>query len=172
MDKKSYIQVGYIQGVFGIKGWLKVFSYCRPKEQILEYTSWQLRTTVGEIDYQLEEGQVHGQSIIVKLYGVDTRNDAEQLRESEIWIATTELAKLSSGEYYWYQLTGLEVVTLQGLSLGVISRLIETGANDVLVVRKNTDSQEILIPYVPKEIIIDVDLEQKKMTVDWQADYI
>lgn len=174
MDKNSHIKIGYIQAAFGIKGWLKIFSYCRPKQQILKYTYWQLRSANDEKTFQLEEGQLHGQGIIVKLAGIDDRNEAELLCGAEIWIASSELEALSNGEYYWFQLTGLEVVTTQGERLGVISHLIETGANDVLVIKGKDDSatKEILIPYIPDEVIKDVDLKSKTMLVDWQADYI
>ena len=149
-----------------------MYSYCRPKEQILDYPLWQLRDNENEQTYKLEEGKQHGTGIIAKLSKVDTRNQAEALVHSEIWVSTKELLVLPEGEYYWFELTGLNVVTLDGQSLGSVIRLMETGANDVLVVANDSDADEILIPYIRDEVIKKVDLNKKCITVDWQPDYL
>lgn len=170
MGQDSHLQVGIIQGAFGIKGWLKIFSYCRPKEQILDYTTWQVRTREHEKSYVLEQGKQHGNGIIAQLQGIDTCTQAETLKAAEIWVATTELSDLPAGEYYWYQLMGLKVVGVNGQSLGIIDRLLETGANDVLVV-KSAIAEEILIPYIRGDVVKEVDLDQKMVTVAWQVDF-
>lgn len=171
MDQTSFIQLGYIQDAFGIKGWLKVFSYCRPRAQILDYKTWQLRTNSNENSYLLQQGKQHGNRIIAKLSGIDTRTQAETLAPAEIWVPTCELSQLPAGEYYWYQLTDLNVVTVDGQILGKVERLIETGANDVLVVISDPDSEEILIPYIRGDVVKEVDLDQQLMIVDWQTDF-
>lgn len=167
----SQIQVGYIQGVFGIKGWLKVFSYCRPKEKIFEYPIWVLRLDDAENSYQLEQGKKHGAALIAKLSGVATRTISEALGGAKIWVPTSSLEVLSDGEFYWYQLFGLEVKNLQGLTMGRVARLMETGANDVIVVETQTNPKQILIPYVPDKVIKNIDLDKSLMIVDWQIDY-
>ena len=172
MGQDSNIQLGYIQGVFGIKGWIKVYSYCRPKEQILDYPVWQLRNNENEQSYNLEEGRQHVTSIIARLSNVNSRNQAEALIHSEIWVTTEELSVLPEGEFYWHELTGLNVVTLDGQSLGYVIRLMETGANDVLVVANESDAKEILIPYIRDEVIKNVDLNKKHIIVDWQPNYL
>ncbi len=158
-------------GAFGIKGWLKVFSYCRPRAQIFDYKTWQLRIDDNEKSYALEQGKPHGNGIIAKLSGIDTRTQAETLAAAEIWVSTSKLSKLPAGEYYWYQLTGLKVVTVDGQILGKIERLLQTGANDVLVVKSDPDSEEILIPYIRGDVIKEVDLDQQLMIVDWQTGF-
>ena len=171
MGHPPVIQIGYIQGVFGIKGWLKVFSFCRPKEQILRYTTWQLHFNGDEKSFPIEQGKEHGAGIIVKLAGIDTRTQAEALNKATIWVPVSDLAQLSKDEYYWYQLIGLNVETIEGQSLGIIEHLIETGANDVLVVTNIANKQQILIPYIRGKVVKQVDLDQKLMIVDWQIDY-
>ncbi len=171
MGQPSFIQVGYIQGVFGIKGWLKAFSYCRPKEQIFDYLSWQLRFDNNEKLYQFEQGKQHGSSIIVKLAGTETRTEAEYLKRASIWVPISALAKLSEDEFYWYQLIGLQVENINGQRLGNVERLMETGANDVVVVANHTDQQQLLIPYVRGEVVIEINLDQNLMIVDWHIDY-
>lgn len=172
MSQDSHIQVGHIQGVFGIKGWLKVFSHCRPKEQILNYANWQLRSPSGEMVYEIQEGKVHSNGIVVKFQSISDRTQAELLKGSEIWVAKNQLLDLQEGEYYWFQLEGLTVVTLDGKALGQVEKMMETGANDVLVVREEGSKEEILIPYVREQVVKRVDLQQKTITVDWQKDYM
>lgn len=167
----THIQLGAIQGVFGIKGWLKIFSFCRPKEQILAYSNWELRTFSNVNVYGLQEGKLHGNSVVAKLQNIDDRTQAETLVRAEIWIAKSELPDLAKDEFYWFQLEGLTVISVDGEQLGQVKRMMETGANDVIVVQDETVKQEILIPYVHERVVKCVDLEKKTITVDWQKDY-
>ncbi len=171
MVQDSYIQVGQIQGVFGIKGWLKIFSHCRPKEQIFEYLNWQLRAPKGVDTYELQGGKPHGNGLIAKLKYVDDRTHAETLKGAEIWVAKSELSELEDDEHYWYELEGLKVINEAGEYLGDVKKLLETGANDVLVVTNETGQPEILIPYIKDQVIKGVDLEKNTITVDWLRDY-
>ena len=171
MDQAPGIQLGHVLGAFGIKGWLKIYSYCRPKAQILEYELWQLRLEQGEKVYRLNEGKQHGNGIVVRLSGVDTRTAAEALRDAQIWVPAADLPPLPAGEYYWHQLIGLDVVTVAGQKLGKIEHLMETGAHDVLVITGEGGGGEILIPYVQGQVVKEVDPDRKLVTVDWQAEF-
>ena len=157
--------------MYGIKGWLKIFSFCRPKEQILDYLTWELRTSSNTDIYNLQEGKLHGNGVVVKLQYIDDRTQAETLIHAEIWVAKNELPSLAKDEFYWFQLKGLSVVNADGDLLGHVKKMMETGANDVLVVQDKADQQEILIPYVREHVVKYVDLEEKIITVDWQIDY-
>lgn len=172
MSQDSHIQVGHIQGVFGIKGWLKVFSHCRPKEQILDYINWQLRSSSGIAEYQLQQGKLHSNGIVIKFKDINDRNQAELFKGSEIWVAKSELSDLNDDEFYWFQLEGLHVENIEGEVLGKVVRMMETGANDVMVVKDAAAKEEILIPYVREQVIKQVNLETKTITVDWQIDYM
>ena len=167
----THIQLGAIQGVFGIKGWLKIFSFCRPKEQILDYSRWELRTLNNADVYVLQEGKLHGNGIVAKLQNIDDRTQANTLVRAEIWVAKSELPDLAKDEFYWFQLEGLTVISVDGVQLGRVKRMMETGANDVIVVQDETEKQEILIPYVREQVVKRVDLEKRIITVDWQKDY-
>ncbi|MCY3803417.1 MAG: ribosome maturation factor RimM [Gammaproteobacteria bacterium] len=171
MGQHPGIQVGYVQGAFGIKGWLRIHSFCRPKEQILEYASWDLRMGHLENSYQPDQGRLHGHGVVVHLSGIDTRTQAEALKRAQIWVSTVQLPSLPAGEYYWYQLIGLDVKTVAGQGLGRIERLMETGTHDVLVVKDGDSGTEVLIPYLPGDVVKEVDLEHKRMTVDWLLEY-
>lgn len=167
----THIQLGAIQGVFGIKGWLKIFSFCRPKEQILDYSRWELRTLNNADVYVLQEGKLHGNGIVAKLQNIDDRTQAKTLVRAEVWVAKSELPDLAKDEFYWFQLEGLTVISVDGEQLGRVKRMMETGANDVIVVQDDTEKQEILIPYVREQVVKRVDLEKRTITVDWQKDY-
>lgn len=167
----THIQLGAIQGVFGVKGWLKIFSFCRPKEQILDYPDWELRLSGKVNQCTLQQGKLHGSGIVAKFHNINDRNQAELLIRAEIWVAKSELPDLAGEEFYWFQLEGLAVINVDGEPFGQVKKMMETGANDVMVVKNDIDKEEILIPYVRDQVIKHVDLEAKTITVDWQKDY-
>lgn len=163
------IVVGRIVGVFGVRGWCKVFSHSRPREQILSYTQWYIGQDKNRQVVTLQEGKVHGEAIIVKLDGIDDRDQAAALKGSNIWITPSQLERLESDEYYWRQLIGLEVIDQAGVLLGKVDGLIETGANDVLLVKAG--KQEHLIPFIMDQVVTKIDIETGQMSVDWDIDY-
>ena len=169
MDVDDDILVGRIVCVFGVRGWCKVFSHSRPREQILSYTQWRIGRGKNRQVVKLQEGKVHSEAIIVKLDGIDDRDQASTLMGSHIWIAPSQLAQLKADEYYWHQLIGLEVIDQAGALIGKVDSLIETGANDVLVVKAG--KQEHLIPFIVEQVVTKIDLQTGQMSVDWDIDY-
>lgn len=166
--------IGQITSVFGVKGWLKVYSYTDPKEGILDYRDWTLVYNGKRIPAKLEEGRRQGQGIVVRLKGIDDRDVARSYCGADITVPTTELPELPEGEYYWHQLEGLTVYTVDGQCLGIVDHMIETGANDVLVVRAtdaSIDQRERLIPYLPDQAVKQVSLEESTITVDWDPEF-
>ena len=162
--------VGKINGASGIKGWVKVYSYTDPKENILNYSPWFLKLDGQWQQVSIVNGREQGKTVVVQLDGCNDRNTAESYHGVEIAIAKSQLPKLEEGEYYWRDLVGLSVVNLAGQELGTVKKMMETGANDVLVV-KTASKEELLIPYVPEYSVMKVDLESKQITVDWELDY-
>lgn len=162
--------VGKLNGASGIKGWVKVYSYTDPKENILNYSPWYLKLNGQWQQVSIINGREQGKTVVVQLEGCDDRNTAESYRGVEIAIEQSQLPQLEEGEYYWRDLIGLAVVNLAGEELGTVKKMMETGANDVLVV-KTASKEELLIPYVPEYSVIKVDLESKQITVDWEFDY-
>ncbi len=160
------IEIGEIKAAYGVKGWVKVFSYTRPIEQIFSYKCWLLGENADE--YQLENyDQRTNSGLIAKIKAIDNRSEALTLSGKSIAIYKSELAELDEG-YYWSQIIGLDVFNLKGERLGQITQMIETGANDVMVVKSG--NKERLIPYA--EIIVQsVVLEDGRMVVDWEPDY-
>ena len=168
MTDRQYILVGEISGVFGLKGWVKIFSYTEPRENVLSYSAWQLRKN-GEIkSLKVKEGQRQGKNVVAHLEAVDDRDVAESLIGWEIYIERDQLPTLAQDEYYWADLVGLNVITKSGVELGVIDHLFETGANDVLVV---SGDRERLIPFLMGLTVLEVDLDGKCLTVDGDPDF-
>ncbi|MBU2954112.1 ribosome maturation factor RimM [Marinobacter sp. F3R08] len=166
--------IGRITSVFGVKGWLKVFSFTDPKEGILDYPDWTLDLDGKRIPAKLEEGRRQGQGIVVRLKGINDRDLARTYCGAEVRVSTSELPELPDGEYYWFQLEGLDVFTVEDECLGKVHHLLETGSNDVLVVQATVgsiDQRERLIPYLPGEVVQDVDLEAKRVVVDWDPEF-
>jgi 16S rRNA processing protein RimM len=166
--------IGQITSVFGIKGWLKVFSYTDPKDGILNYRDWILDLDGRRIPVKLEEGRRQGQAIVVRLKDIDDRDIAHKYCGASVKVATHELPELPKGEFYWFQLEGLGVYTAEGECLGTVHHLLETGSNDVLVVHASTDSidqRERLIPYLPDQVVKEVDLAGGRMVVSWDVEF-
>ena len=167
LTESQPVILGRVSGLFGVKGWVKVYSYTEPRAAILDYANWMLLRDGAWQAVKLAEGKRQGKSIIARFAGVDDRDDAATYIGDDIGVARECLPETGSGEYYWADLEGLEVVHIDGRILGRVAYLLATGANDVLVVQGD---QEILIPYVQEEVIQDVDLATGVIKVDWEWD--
>ena len=161
------ICVGHIIGIQGVKGWVKVFSDTSPRENILNYSPWKIETGEKIMNVAVN-GRLHGKNVIAQIDGVEDRDLAAELIGSKIYIEPGQLPKLTEGEYYWSDLIGMKVESLESEPLGTVETMMETGANDVMVLQGD---RERLIPFVIDEIVREVDLANKRVVVDWQPDY-
>jgi 16S rRNA processing protein RimM len=168
MADDEMIILGRISGLFGVKGWLKIYSHTSPREGILRYKTWYLKLGTDWLAHKLAAGHVQGKGVVAQLAGFADRDQAAALVGLEIGVRREQLPPLGPGEYYWSDLEGLRVENLQGVDLGVVSHLFETGANDVLVVK---GERERLIPYTRDEAVREVDLQAGVILVDWDADF-
>lgn len=162
--QRERVILGRIAGVYGVRGWVKVFSETQPKENIFSYKPWQIRLNGVWQHVEVVAGKPHGKGLVAQLAGYDGRELARQLVGAEIAVARQQLPAAAEGEYYWVDLVGLTVVTLAGTELGRVDHLFETGANDVVVVK---GQQEHLIPFVQGQYIREIDLDAGVMRVDW-----
>jgi len=165
----DYIVVGRINGLHGVRGWVKVFSHTQPRENILNYPIWHLKRQGEWIEAVLEDGRPQGKGIVAKLKGCDDRDAAAALMDTTIAISREQLPQARPDEYYWADLEGLKVSNLDGVELGVVDHLLATGANDVLVVKQG--KTERLIPFVQGQFVKNIDLAAGQMTVDWDPDF-
>lgn len=180
-------QVGHVSGAFGVKGWVKIHSETAPAEKIFEYQPWQLVDRKGRLiknheQVEVEQWQRSGKNLVARLPGSQSRNDAELLKGACIMVPTSRFEPLQAGEYYWYQLEGLDVYATrrdgeelpQPVLLGRVERLMETGANDVMVVvatAESLDSKDRCIPWLVGPYVLEVDLAGQRLEVDWDPEF-
>lgn len=159
--------MGRVLGPFGVRGWVKLKTFTENLENLAGYPTWWVTVAGNEKPMRLEDVEIHSSHMVAKLAGVDDRDQAFALRGAEVSIPREALPPAEEGEFYWADLVGLDVVNLQGEHLGQVIDLLETGANDVLVVKGD---RERLLPYVDA-IVLEVNLAESKIRVDWGLDY-
>lgn len=163
------VELGRVAGVFGVRGWVKVYSYARPRENILAYGPWQLELPDGTLrTCRVQTGRVHGKGLVALLEGVEDADAAQALVGAGIRVDRAQLGEAGPGSWYWTDLEGLRVLTLSGQELGRVEALMETGANDVLVVQGD---RRRLIPFLNGQVVREVDLAAGLMKVDWDPDF-
>lgn len=164
----KHIVMGEIAGVYGVRGWVRVRSFTEPMDNLLRYRLWTLdEDGSGTRAVTVLEGRSHGPGLVARLEGIEDRDAAAKLQGRKILVRRAELPQ-APGEFYWADLEGLQVVTVDGVHLGQVDHLLETGANDVLVVQ---GERERLIPFVRPDVVKAVDLQARQLTVDWDPDF-
>ena len=160
--------LGKVVAPHGVKGQVKLQSYTEPPANLLRYRPWILIHGASERVIDRPSGRGTGATLVVDVPGVSERDGASALVGAEVWVEREALPRPEPGEYYWSDLEGLEVVTNEGTSLGRVSHLFATGANDVMVVR---GGRERLIPFLPGQVVSKVDIEAGRIEVDWDAEF-
>jgi len=166
MGADKLLALGYISAVHGIKGWVKVHSWTRPMEAILDYQPWLLGEDKRPV--KITDGRKQGKGLAALLPGFEDREQAVTLVGIQIFVRRDQLPATSKDEYYWSDLEGLDVHTTKGEVLGRVERLMETGANDVLVIR---GEREHLVPFIQGQYVTHVDLEGGLIEVDWDPEF-
>ena len=165
---RKLVILGRVSGLLGVKGWLKIHSYTDPRDGIVEFDTWVLRSDDDEQTVELEDGKKHGRTVVAKLKTIDDRDQAKALVGAEIAVERDALTPCQPGEYYWTDLEGSTVVTAQGHTLGRLEYLFETGGHDIMVVAG--DCQR-LIPFVHEKVVREVRLDQHIIVVDWDPTF-
>lgn len=198
MDSSELAVVGKVTAVYGVKGWVKIHSFTEPMENILGFRSYFLSVgssgaSQGWQPLEFSDVKRHGKGLIALIDGVSDREVAGQYCQRDIAVPIDEMPELEEDDFYWRELIGLKVYTVsagegvdveggqsnagdtdKGLLLGTVNQMMETGANDVMVVKKcrgSVDDQERLIPWLPEQVVKHVDLEAGLITVDWPVDF-
>ncbi len=160
--------MGRLLAPFAVRGWIKVQAWTEYSDSLADYPVWYLRKGNTWQAMTVEETELHSKGLVVKLRGVDDREAAERLRGVDIAIPREQLPETDENEYYWRDLKGLSVRNSAGEALGVVVDLLESGANDLLVVRDDTQTR--LIPFVDA-IVRQVDQVAGCIEVEWGKDY-
>ena len=162
------IILGQVSGAAGVKGWIRVYSHTKPRENIVNFDTWILRLNDIDRHVILEGNECRGKNVLVKVQGTDDRDSALRLVGAEIAVERNSLPPCGPGEYYWADLEGLEVRAIAGQSLGHIDYLFSTGVHDVMVI---AGDRERLIPFVLEEIVCEVDISGGFLVVNWDPDF-
>lgn len=166
MIKTSYLTVGKVGSTYGVRGWLKIQTYLEFGANLLTYDPWYLSSGKELNPMKVEDGRMHGKTLIAKFVGIDNPEEARLLTGKTISVARSQLPPLQENEYYWSDLVGLTVIDQHQQVLGVVIYLLETGSNDVLVI-KHFD-KEYAIPFLLKEVILSIDLDKREIHVNWE----
>jgi 16S rRNA processing protein RimM len=159
--------MGRIAAPFGVKGWVKVQPFSEDPGTLMDFESWRVGRGEQQKHLNVETCQDHGNALVAKLAGIDDRDAAFALRGQEISVAKSSLPPPAEGEYFWSDLIGLNAVNREGVALGKVDSLMETGAHDLLVVK---GEREYLIPFIA-QFVGAVDIAAGRIEVDWGMDY-
>lgn len=159
--------MGRIAAPFGVKGWVKIQTFSEDTGTLMDFESWRVGRGEQQTQYTVEAIQDHSNTLVAKLVGIDDRDAAYALRGQEISVAKRDLPPPEENEFYWSDLIGLKAVNREGVELGRVDSLLETGAQDVLVIK---GKREHLIPFVAA-FVGKVDVAGGTIEVDWGEDY-
>jgi 16S rRNA processing protein RimM len=159
--------MGRVAAPFGVKGWVKVQPYSEDPDALMDFESWRVGRGAQQTQYTVEAVQGHGHALVAKLAGIDDRDAAYALRGQDVSVARSDLPPPEENEFYWSDLIGLAALNRDGVELGKVTDVLETGANDVLVVQ---GKREYLIPFVAAAVG-KVDLAGGTIEVDWGEDW-
>ena len=172
-DEGDMLSLGKISGVFGVKGWVKIFSHTSPRQQIVKYSPLYLRKNGKWQAVKVVKGHKQGKAVVAQLEGVDDRDQAFALIGTEIAIKQNQLPTLSNDSFYWADLEGVSVFTLEDIKLGKIEWVFDTGSNNVIVVKGELDGKkkDHMVPWIMDDVIKSVDLEASRIVVDWDPEF-
>ncbi len=167
-NSTDWLVIGRFGRPHGIKGLITVVSFTEPRDNILNYTHWHVGSKDQWQPLNVLQTSMNNKFIMAQIEGYTTPEQAARLTNIEIAVKRDQLQALGPDEYYWHDLVGMNVVNKQGVALGVVTDLMETGSNDVLVV---SGEGRHLIPYLPEDVIVNIDSSQRLITVDWDTDF-
>jgi 16S rRNA processing protein RimM len=168
------VLVGHIIGAYGIRGWVRIRPYSSDADALLHTRTWWLDKPELR-DVEKMEAKHHGGDIVAHLMGVEDREVAEGLKGAAVQVSRSQFPSLQDDEFYWVDLIGLDVETMQGERLGTVRDMMDNGAHPILQVAEDAQQREEkplehLIPFVDR-FVKTVDRAAKKIVVDWGLDY-
>ncbi|NIG62378.1 MAG: ribosome maturation factor RimM [Serratia symbiotica] len=172
---KQPIILGKMRSAYGIRGWLKVFSSTENAESIFDYQPWLIQQVNQWHFVELEDWKHHSQDFIIKIKGINDRESASVLTHCKIIVDSKQLPPLERDDYYWKDLMSCQVVTTTGYELGKVIDIMETGSNDVMVVKANLKDafgmKERLVPFLLGQVIKKVNLTARMIKADWDPNF-
>lgn len=173
-QKTELLIVGKLGSSYGVKGWLRINSFTQNKEDIFNYKNWFIQKNGQFIETKVTDWKKQGDSLLAKLENLNSLEEAKLYVNCQIYIKTSDLPELED-EYYWIDLIGCTVYNKDNYKLGKVKQILETGSNDVLVLKAPIDDKydlkERLIPFIPDQFILNVDVNKKEIFVDWDPEF-
>ena len=164
LTPSDHVLIAKIVGAHGIAGNIKIISFAESLEIFEKGDAIALRGPDGSRrESAINWIKPHGRKALLSLEGITSRDRVEELIGWHLYIKKNKLPQLEAGVYYWSELIGLDVVTRDGRYLGKLDAIIQTGSNDVYVVKHR--EHETLIPALEK-VVIAIDLAENEMQVD------
>jgi 16S rRNA processing protein RimM len=166
-DTPELVVIGRIGSAYGIRGWNHVRSFLEPAKTLFEYDQWLIAAKDEWEVASVEQFRPHNTGFVALLKGCTDRDVAQTYAGSDIALPRDALPHTNDGEYYWHDLVGATVQTRTGEVLGIVDSMMETGANDVMVL---SGERERLIPFIAEQVVLEVDTNAKRIVVDWHPE--
>ena len=179
MGRPTVVPVGTVGRAHGVRGQVRIRSDMDPPEDLLRHDTWLVERAGAWRPVAVRSARPHGNVLVAHLEGIEDRDAAAELAGTRVGLPRDALPALDDGQYYWVDLVGLEVLDEGGESLGVVGKMIETGANDVMVVRSGTSAssspgpaptRERVIPFLVGDVVREVDLDAGRIVVSWRVE--
>ena len=181
MGRPTVVPVGTVGRAHGVRGQVRIRSDMEPPEDLLRHDTWLVERAGAWRPVAVRSARSHGSVLVAHLQGIGDRDAAAQLAGTRVGLPRDAFPALDDGQYYWVDLIGLEVLDEGGESLGVVRKMIETGANDVMVVGPGSGSDgppapggaraaERIIPFLTGDVVREVDLDAGHVRVFWPVD--
>jgi 16S rRNA processing protein RimM len=167
-DNNFYVVVGQLGKTHGVHGWLKVYSFTDPIDNLLDYSPWYIKQGTQWQELPITEVRINGNAMLAHIEGYDAPETARVLTGTEISVHRSQLPPLPAGEFFWCDLVGMQVITTTDITLGTVERLFQTGANDILVVQ---GQREYLIPFIKGHFVIEIQANNRRIIVDWDPEF-
>ena len=161
---QDLFRVGVIANTHGVRGEVKVFPTTDAPERFKKLKTVILDAKREKITLEIQEAKFFKNLVILKFKGIDNINDIEKYKGYDLLVTRENATPLNEGEYYIADLIDMVVVDEDGKELGAMFDVLQTGANDVFVVKLNDSDKELLLPNIP-ECVLNVDTEKQKITV-------
>lgn len=175
MTQTEKVILGKIGAPYGIKGWLKLTAYTDDPQGIFDYDSLLIQVNGQWQSKPVAQWRRHNNGIVLKFEAVDDRESAQQYTHAEIAVLVEDLPELAEDEFYWRDLIGLSVINESGYQMGQVTDMLETGSNDVLVIKAKPNDAfgktERLIPFITEQFVKEINQQDKTMLVDWDPGF-
>ncbi|WP_367670692.1 ribosome maturation factor RimM [Sodalis-like secondary symbiont of Drepanosiphum platanoidis] len=168
------IIIGKIGSVYGTKGLIKIFSFMENKKNIFNFKKIWIKKINKWNELLIKFWQIKNNNFFILIKDINSREKASILTNNYIYISKNQLPILKKNNFYWYDLINFNVINSSGYNFGKIFNIINTGSNDILIIKKNKKfsyNKEILIPFIEKDVIKEVNIKLKKIFVKWEKNY-